>query len=65
MPVDRVGRMRKVFLNRTQANDAVLAAVQYLPAVEVLNRTGTRVGEEWAFAVISLANRVDAPIVVR
>jgi hypothetical protein len=40
------GQVVKVFLNRTAADDQQVRAVAFLPAVEVLNLTGTQVGDE-------------------
>ena len=35
-----------MFFNRTAINDQQMGAIQYLPDVEVLNLTGTPVGDE-------------------
>jgi len=43
---DETDGAMKVFLNRTTVGDEQLSVVQYLPEVQVLNLTGTSVGDD-------------------
>ena len=42
---DDDGNVIKVFLNRTAINDKSLRPIKYLPTIEVLNITGTKVSD--------------------
>lgn len=42
---DDAGLPAKVFLNRTDINDQQVSVIQHLSGVEILNLTGTRVGD--------------------
>ena len=43
---DSTGRVVRVFLNRTTVNDGQISVIKYLPDLEVLNLTGTPIGNE-------------------